>query len=126
MSKNNIQSSLEALSSTDVYSLIMFALYKMKDITEYSTLSELVYLLDKDSLFNLLECFGGTTIRIPTVKELKVVVNALLLHQLVNIEMKSMQDAFEMLDTKEFHYNDILETYEKICSILANYNFKRN
>lgn len=123
---NNIKASLDELKVTDVYSLIMFALYKMSDIPEYSALSELVYVLDKDSLFNFLECFGGTTIRVPTVKELKIVINALLLYQFVNLEGKEMEQAIQDIDMQDFRLRDVLSVYNEVCSVLKNYNFKRD
>ena len=126
MGKNNIKSSLDDLKVTDIYSLILFALYKMSNIPEYSTLSELVYLLDRESLFNFLECFGGTTLRVPTVKELKVVVNALLLYQFVQIEGTPLDQALKQIEMKDFQLKDVLRVYNSVCSILEEYDFKRN
>ena len=48
--KSNIQASLDNLNMVDIYSMMLFALYKLNNVPEYSTLSELVYILDKDSL----------------------------------------------------------------------------
>ena len=42
-----IKTELEKLKSVDIYSLLMFVLFKVKDVKEYSTMSELCYLLDK-------------------------------------------------------------------------------
>jgi hypothetical protein len=106
--------------------MILFALFKMSDIPEYATLSELVYILDKDSLLNFLECFGGLTIKVPTIKELKQIINTLLLYQLVQIEKIPMKEALEQLSLKEFQNKDILDSYGKICGILESYNFKRD
>ena len=69
-----IREQLDSLKVTDIYSLILFTLYKLKDIPEYSTLSELAYILDKKSLLNFFEYFGGTTITIPTLKDFKLVI----------------------------------------------------
>lgn len=123
---NNIKDSLDKLKTTDIYTMILFALYKMTDIPEYSTLSELVYVLDKDSFFNFLECFGGTTIRVPTKKEFKIVLNALLLYQYVNIEERDMSDALKDIDVREFQLKDVKDTYVKLCSILSSYDFNRS
>lgn len=121
-----VKEKLESLQLTDVYSLILFAIYKIKDIPEYSTLSELAYLLNKDSLFNLLEYYGGTTIRIPTLKEFKTVIEALLLYQLVELEKMDANTAIKALDTSEVSLKDIRECYAKIAAVLVNYEFKRN
>ena len=48
-----IKEELAKLKDSDIYSLIMFALFKIRDIPEYSAISELSYLLDKKNLLNL-------------------------------------------------------------------------
>ena len=124
--RNNIKKSLDELKTTDVYSMVLFALYQLGNDTQYSTLSELVYILDKKSLFNFLECYGGMTIKVPTVKELKIIVNALLLYELVQLEGISIEEAYQQIDAEEFHFKDIKDVYLKVCSILEKYDFKRN
>lgn len=125
MGKNNIKDNLEQFKEVDVYSFILFALYKMSDLPEYSTLSELVYTMDRKSLFNFLECFGGTTIRVPTTRELKLVVNALLVYELVNIDKKDLNIVIRELDTQGFQISDILNVYRAICDLLKDYTFTR-
>ena len=65
-----IKTELENLKEKDIYSLMLFALYKAQEIPEYASLSQLAYILDKDNLLKLCEFYGGLTIKIPTVKEL--------------------------------------------------------
>ena len=122
--KSNIQASLDNLSVIDIYSLILFALYKMENVPEYSTLSELVYILDKESLFNLLEYYGGLTIRIPTKYELEVIINALLLYQFTIIDNKDMDESLKLLNER-ISQKDILNAYNKLIDILKDYNFER-
>lgn len=122
--KKETREKIESLKVTDVYSLILFALYQMKDIPEYSSLSEVVYLLDKDSLFNLLEYYGGTTIRIPTIKEFKLVLNGLLLYQFVNLEGVDFNTAFKNIEV-EYQTKDTKECYFKLVEILDKYDFRR-
>lgn len=55
-----VNNNLNALKDKDIYSLILFILYKFKDIDEYRAISELSFILDKKSLFNLCQYFGGT------------------------------------------------------------------
>lgn len=124
--KSNIAATLEELKKTDVYSLILFTIYKLKDIPEYSTLSELSYVLDNESLLNFLDYYGGTTIRVPTRLEFKVVVEALLLYQYVNIENIPFDKALKNLDLTEVSSKDVKEAYKKITVVIANYEFKRN
>ena len=75
-----IKTEIAKLKEMDVYSLMLFALYKIKDIPEFSTLSEMAYVLDKDNLLKLCEYFGGLTIKIPTVEELQSIIYALVLY----------------------------------------------
>ena len=122
---NLIKANIESLKETDIYSLILFSLYKIREIPEYSTLSELVYILDKKNLLNFLECFGGMTIKIPTLNELKIIINVLLLYQLVDIEGNDYNKALSSLDIKTFNKKEIEICYIKLKSILEQYNFNR-
>ena len=113
----------KSLSQIDTYSLMLFILYQMKNVKEYSTLSELVYVLDKENFFNLLDYFGGMTITIPTKKELEIILNALLLYQYTMIDGLSFTYAIKKLDhSAEVKLQDIKEAYTKICQIMENYN----
>lgn len=78
MSRTNQE--ILSVKELDIYSLILFALFKLRDIPDYLVLSELVYILDKDSLLKLCEYFGGTTIHIPTIDELESLLYSLLLY----------------------------------------------
>lgn len=115
---------LEDLTITDIYSLVLFAIYKLGDVPEYSSLSELSYLLDKKSFFNLIEYYGGTTIKIPTQKEFKKVLNSLLLYQLVNLEGIEFTQAFKLLDD-EYQVKATKDEYFRLVEILEKHNFKR-
>jgi hypothetical protein len=115
---------LNSLETTDVYSLMLFALYKIKDIPEYSTLSELVYILDKESLFNFLEYYGGATITIPTLDEFNQIIRGLILYQAVNLEGVEFNKAFKNLED-EFQNNDTKEVYFKLVQLLDKYDFRR-
>lgn len=84
---------LDNLRTKDIYSLILFALFKLKDLPEYSALSELAYVLDKENLLKLCEFFGGMTITIPTMQELESIVYSLVLYQYVNIDGMEYNDA---------------------------------
>lgn len=121
----SVKTNVEKLNTTDIYSLMLFALFKMRDIKEYSTLSELVYTVDRKSLFNLLETFGGMTITLPTKGELQILINALLLYQLVDIENQDYNESLDSLDVKNFAKKDIETIYFKLREILESYDFTR-
>lgn len=120
-----IREDIEKLEVKDIYSLILFALYKIKDIPEYSTISELAYILDKDSLLNFLEYFGGMQLRVPTLREFKLVLNSLLLYEYVNIEGIEFNKALKLLDKDEYQLREIRSVYYSLSDILSKYNFKR-
>lgn len=125
--KRDTKEKLNSMELTDVYSLILFAIFKLKEIPEYSSLSELAYVLDGKHLFNFLEYFGGTTITIPTLAEFKVVVEALLLYQYVNIEGIEYNQAIKLLSiTDDISLKDIKNCYNTVVDLLNKYDFRRN
>lgn len=122
----SIKQELDTLSLSDVYSLMLFILYKVKDISEYAVLSELCYLLDSRSLTRLFTYFAGKTITIPTESEFKVLTNAMLMYQKVNLERKSFTDAMDSLQnltSKE--KTNVTDLYVQIIDIINNYNINR-
>lgn len=123
--KRETKEKLQSMQLTDVYSLLLFALYKIKEVPEYSTLSELAYILDGDSLFKFLEYFGGKTIAIPTLSDFKVVTEALLLYQYVNLEGISFNQALKLLDTSGASLKDIKVCYAKMVELLNKYDVTR-
>lgn len=122
--RKEMREKIESLELTDVYSLILFAIYKMKDIPEYSTLSELAYILDKNSLLNFLEHYGGLTIKVPTLDEFNTVIRALVLYQKVNLDGNDFNKAFKDLEN-EYQNNDTKDCYFKVVEMLSKYDFRR-
>lgn len=117
----SIRTELDNLKLDDIYSLILFSLYKIKDIPEYASLSELAYVLDKKNLINLIEYFGGTTITIPTVEELELIVHSLLIYKYIHIDNKTFDDAINSIKIND--KDSLIQTYVKISEILDKYNF---
>lgn len=118
-----IKNNLDTLKKNDIYSLMLFVLYKFKNVPEYSTLSELTYVLDINNLLRLCELYGGTIIKIPTIQEMEEILNALLLYQKVNLENK---DFNEVLNSFELTLNEkrkLIKLYEQLCEVLKNYTF---
>lgn len=118
-----IKTELENLNNSDIYSLMLFALYKANELPEYSALSQLAYILDKDNLLSLCEVFGGLTIRIPTIEELETLVYALLVFQQVDIERKPLAELRQLLTLKGLNMKDVEDSYRLIKDLLKNYNF---
>ena len=122
---NNITNSLNHLTKTDIYSLLLFCLFKIKDIPEYSTLSELAYILDKDNLLKLCEYFELLTITIPTIDDIESLVESLLLYQYVNIEKMDFSKALKKITQNSSQkVKHIKENYYKLTELLNIYEFK--
>lgn len=120
-----IKERLLTFKDIDTWSLILFTLYKIKDTPEFSTISELAYVLDKDSMLKLCEYFGGLTIKIPTIEELEDLVYALVIYQHVNIDGMNYNDAIKLIGEKSSNLRNIKFNYMKICDILDKYEFEK-
>lgn len=118
-----IKSELENLNTQDVYSLVMFVMYKLHNKDEYSSLSELSFVLDKEYMLKLCAVCGGRTVYIPKLEELENILNALLLYQKVNIENQSFKLSLLDLDISTDSKEQVKSIYEDVCSILKDYTF---
>lgn len=123
---NNIDRAMEPLKTVDIYSIVLFTIFKLKGDPKYSTLSELCYILDNNSFINMLEYYGGKTITIPTMKEFKDIIDAICLYDLVNLDGEDINKAIKKLEVPEDAIKDLKNNYLHICSILQNYEFKRS
>ena len=119
----NLKTELNNLTNNDIYSMILFALYKSHEIPEYSSISELSYILDKDNLLKLCEFYGGQTIKIPTIKDIEDYMNALLVYQQVNIEHKNLEKVLCEMKRKNGSALKVEENYKQISELLKEYNF---
>lgn len=117
-----IRDKLNNLKQDDVYSLMLFCLFKMTENKNYASLCELIYVIDKDNLLNLCEFFGGTTITIPTIKQLEELVNGLLLYDKLNIENKSYEESIESIKNADCDMDSVKKVYETLCECLSDTN----
>lgn len=115
-----VKENLQTLKDTDIYSVVMFALYKIMDVPEYAQTSQLQYVLDKKNLLNLCEYFGGRTIKIPTIDEIETLVYSLVLYQFVNIDKMSLDDAVKLLNCE--NTSKVRYQYRKMCKVLDKYD----
>ena len=116
--KSNIVESLNKMKEEDVYGIILMLLYKLKDDEKYSTLSSLIWALDKENLLNFLTIFEGVELKVPRIKDLKLLVAALQVYQLTKFESKELEDALKDVLTSEISYNELKDTYFQISNIL--------
>ena len=119
--KNNV---LNKFNKEDTYSLSLFSLYKLIEDPEYSTLSELPYVLDETNLINLCTYFGGTTIKIPTLDEIYSLMNILLLYDYINFQKLSFEEAFSRINWGHKNTASIRKVYNKLSKVLDKYEFK--
>ena len=123
--KTSIKANLDRIGLSDIYSLMLFVLYKVQDLPEYAVLSELCYLLDGSNLTRLLTYFAGKTITIPTEEDFVNLTNALLLYQYVNVDGMSLVDAQAKLKATAKNKEKALNLYIKILPAISEYNIDR-
>ena len=125
--RSNIKKNLNNLHLSDIYSLMLFILFKVQEIPEYALTSELCYLLDGSNMTRLLTYFAGKTVTFPTESEMTVVTNALLMYQYINIDGETFttaQNKLGKLSKKE--KEEVTELYVKILPIMKQYNIDRS
>lgn len=118
-----ISTEITNLTKNDIYSLMLFVMYKLKDSNEYSSLSQLSYILDEENLLKLCEYYGGTNIYIPKIEELEDMLNALLLFQKVDIEKQDFTKCLTTLDKKGENTKSIKKNYFVIKEVLKDFSF---
>ena len=125
--KNNIKKNLNSLHLSDIYSLMLFVLFKVQDIPEYAVVSELCYLLDGANMTRLLTYFAGRTITFPTEAEMKTVTNALLMYQYINIDGETFTTAQNKLGKLTKKEKDrVTELYVQLLPVMKQYNIDRS
>lgn len=118
-----IKEELNNLKTNDTYSLILFILYRLRNIPEYSGVSELAYTLDEENFLNLCEYFGGLTITIPTIQEIRDITDALLLYQYVDIDGEKYEEAINKIGFPPSQRRHVKKVYTNIKGILQEYDF---
>lgn len=116
-----IDQSLKKLNTTDIYSTLLFVLYKIKDLPQCGALSELIYILDKQSVLKLCEYFGGMTIRIPTINELEILTYCLIVYNQVNLNGKEYEKVLKELPVESHVLKQIRQTYIDVQKVLDEY-----
>lgn len=125
--KSSIKKNLNNLHLSDIYSLMLFILFKVQDIPEYAVTSELCYLLDGANMTRLLTYFAGRTVTFPTEAEMTIVTNALLMYQYINIDgdtFTAAQNKLGKLTKKE--KDKVTDLYIQLLPIMKQYNIDRS
>ena len=121
--ETKITQMIRQLKKDDIYSLMLFTLYKLRDIPDYLTLSELSYILSDDNIARFLSYFGGMTLKIPTSKDMRLITKALLVYEFVNIEEQDFGKALLEVSDEEFSKDEIKNAYLKVMEVMDNYEF---
>lgn len=125
--KTSIKKNLNNLHLSDIYSLMLFILFKVQDIPEYAVTSELCYLLDGANMTRLLTYFAGKTVTFPTEAEMATVTNALLMYQYINIDGDTFTAAQNKLENLTKREKDrVTELYVQLLPIMKQYNIDRS
>lgn len=119
-----IKTELDNLKNSDILSFILFTLFKLHESNEYSAISELAFILDKENLFRLCEYFGGLTIKIPTIDDLEILLNALLLYKYVDIDKTDFEEAYLSIKDR-IDKLELKKCYLKIKELLRDYTISK-
>ena len=117
----NIAEKIKKLHERDIYSLLLYALYKEIDIDEYSSLCQLVYVLDKENFLKLCDYFGGQTITIPKLEDLESLIYALSLYEASEKGEKEFNNHLNEIKKENKNLEDILIHYTNIKKAIDNY-----
>ncbi len=117
---------LETLRYEDIFSLVLFALYRLRDDQQFSTLSEMAYIMDKQTLLNFLEYFGGSNIKVPTLADLRLMVNALLIYEMVDLRGHRFDESIKLLNLETEKAGELLDAYKTVKEVIRNYSFRRD
>ena len=117
--KQQIISDINKFKEEDIYSAMLYALYKLSNNKTYSTLSELIYILDKDNFLNLCSVLGGCTITIPTLEQLGNLTRALLVYQYTTVNNMPFIEACNLAGV-ENEDKEVVKLYKTIVEILEN------
>ena len=120
-----VSKKINSLKTKDVYSILMFLLFRAEEIPEYAVLSRLAYVMDKEVLLTLCELFGGMTIKIPTMDELEKLLTAMTIYSRVDLDGEDRETVFEEI-TEKYKNNippaTIIKLYEQLHGIMENYH----
>ena len=125
--KSSTKKDINNLHLSDIYSLMLFVLFKVQEVPEYAVTSELCYLLDGANMTRLLTYFAGKTVKFPTEADLAVVTNALLMYQYINLDGDTFvvaQNKLGKLSKREM--DKVTDLYVQLLPVMKQYNIDRS
>lgn len=99
MKKSDLDKKInKILNEEETFLLSLILLAHMHDDEKYKDLSELMFLFDSYKKFKqFIKFYEGTTIEIPTIKELKQALRLMSLFQQVKIDNKDFNQCYDQL-----------------------------
>lgn len=86
------------LNEEETFLLSLLLLAQMHDDEKYKNISDLMFLFDNYKGFkNFIKYYGGTTINVPSVVEIKQVLRLLNLFQFVEIDKRDFDKSYDKL-----------------------------
>ena len=133
MPKSNVVRSLNELKQDELCSLLLFALSQLQDNPKFRVLSRLCFILDdsekvtKDlkKYYVSTRLLHNSFITFPKIKDLSLVISALILYGEVNIDKIPYEEALQHIDVNQFGLDKVNTCYNELVLILNKYDFKR-
>lgn len=103
MKKSELEKKVsKILGEEETFMLSLILLAHMHEDDKYKNLSELIFLFDNYKGFKqFIKYYEGTTIQVPTIKELKQSLRLLALFQKVMVDKRDFDQAYESLKIKD-------------------------
>ena len=103
MKRNDLEKRIgKILNEEETFLLSLILLAQMHEDEKYKSISELIFLFDNYKGFKqFIKYYEGTSINVPSVKELKQALRLLALFQKVKIDKLDFNKAYEELRLKD-------------------------
>lgn len=111
---------LDNLQKEDLYSVATALLYTLKDTPQYSTMSELFYILDYPNFIKLIKYYGGQEIRVPTHEEINEMLTVLLLYQYREVEELSWDECLKKVNADPDQSKSLRGKVNALLSLLKS------
>lgn len=111
---------LDNLQKEDLYSVATALLYTLKDTPQYSTMSELFYILDYPNFIKLIKYYGGQEIRVPTHEEINEMLTVLLLYQYREVEELSWDECLKKVNADPDQSKSLRGKVNALSSLLKS------
>lgn len=93
----------------------------MTNDPKYQSISELIYVLNKEAFLKLCEYFGGMEIKIPTIAQLEELTYALYIYQQVDINKRDLNEVLDEVLKKAGKIHYIKSCYIELSKLLSEY-----